>query len=119
MDEDPGVSDYIGAAPEPDRATLSAWRDLCRTLPEPFAEGVRYGMPGYSRDGEVEIAFARQKRYLSLYLMRTDVLDASRDRLRGCSTGKGCVRFPLGRPTDLDLVATLVAATGASRGPVC
>ena len=119
MDEDPEVTAYIDRVPPPDRDTLAAWRRLCLALPEPFEEGIRYGMPCYSRDGGPELGFARQKRYLSLYVTRTDVMAAHRDLLGGYSVGKGCIRFPLGRPADLALVATLVAATGASRGPVC
>ena len=76
-------------------------------------------MPGYERDGAVEIGFARQQRYLSLYVLRTEVVAAHRDRLDGYSVGKGCIRFPLGEPTDLDLVASLVDGTGATTGPVC
>jgi uncharacterized protein YdhG (YjbR/CyaY superfamily) len=119
MDAGPGVTAYLHGLPEPDRASLSAWRELCLRLPDPFSESIRYGMPSYSRAGEVEIAFARQKRCLSLYLMRTDVMASHRDRLDGYSVGKGCIRFPLGRPTDLELVASLVTGTGASTGPVC
>ena len=66
-----------------------------------------------------ELAFAAQKRYLSLYLMRTDIVAAHRHRLVGYSTGKGCIRFPTTAPSDLDLVADLVRATGASSGSVC
>jgi hypothetical protein len=44
-----------------------------------------FGMPSYKRDGEVEIAFASQKKYISLYILREDVLDAHRDRLGGIS----------------------------------
>jgi uncharacterized protein YdhG (YjbR/CyaY superfamily) len=51
--------------------------------------------------------------------MRTDVMAAHRDRLVGYSVGKGCIRFPLAKPTDLDLVGSLVAGTGATGGPVC
>lgn len=110
---------YIDALPGPDRSTVAAWRDLCRTLPGSFTEDFRYGMPCYVRAGEPELAFARQKRHLSPYVTRTDVVAAHADRLAGYSVGKGCIRFPLGRPTDLDLVASLVDATGATTGPVC
>ena len=82
-------------------------------------EGIRYGMPSYQRRGAVEIGFAAQKRYLSLYLMRTDVMDAHRHRLDGYSIGKGCIRFPRSTPSDLELVGDLVRATGATSGPVC
>jgi uncharacterized protein YdhG (YjbR/CyaY superfamily) len=119
VDTDPEVTAYLEGLPELDRATLSAWRGLCLGLPNPFTESIRYRKPSYSRDGEVEIAFARQKPFLSLYVMRTDVMAALRDGFAGYSIGKGCIRFPLAKPTDLDLVASLVAATGASVGPVC
>jgi len=119
MDADPAVTAYLEGLPEPDRTTMTAWRLLCLGLPEPFLESIRYRMPGYSREGEVEIAFARQKRHLALHVMRTDVMAAHRDRLVGYSVGKGCIRFPLATPSDLDLVASLVAGTGASTGTVC
>jgi len=119
VDADPEVTSYLEELEDPDRTTLSAWRELCLGLPVPFCEGIRYRMPSYSRSGVVEIAFARQKRYLSLYVLRTVVMAAHRDRLAGYSLGKGCMRFPLSKPTDLDLVASLVAATGATTGPIC
>jgi len=49
--------------------------------------------------------------------MRSDVMAAVRDELRGYSVGKGCIRFPRRRPSDSDL--DLVRATGASTSPVC
>jgi len=119
MDADPEVTAHLEGLPEPDRTTLMAWRLLCLGLPDPFSEGIRCRMPSYSREGEVEIAFARQKRHLSPYVMRTDVMAAHRDRLVGYSVGKGCIRFPVAKPTDLDLVGSLVAGTGATGGPVC
>lgn len=119
MEPDPAVDAYLAALPEPERTTLTAWRASCLDLPDGFHEVVRYGMPCYVRAGEPELAFAAQKRYLSLYLMRTDVMATVRHELRGDSVGKGCIRFPRRRPSDLDLVARLVRATGASTGPVC
>lgn len=119
MNTDPQVSDYVDRWPEPDRSTLAAWRALCRTLPDGFTEEFRYGMPCYVRAGQPELGFARQKRYFSLYVTRTDVVASHVDRLDGYSVGKGCIRFAPGRPTDLDLVASLVEATGATTGPVC
>lgn len=119
MEPDPSVDTYLDAPAGPPCATLSAWRALCLDLPDGFVEGIRYGMPCSSRAGEPELAFAAQKRYLSRYLMRTDVMAAHRHRLVGYSTGKGCIRFSTTAPSDLDLVADLVRATGASSGAVC
>ena len=119
MEPDPSVDAYLDALTGPPHVTLSAWRALCLDLPDGFVEGIRYGMPCYSREGEPELAFAAQKRHLALYLMRPDVMDAHRQRLTGHSTGKGCIRFSTTAPSDLDLVGDLVRAVGASSGTPC
>jgi len=46
-----------------------------------------------SAAGIAEIAWASQKRYISLYVLRADVLDAHRGQLAGLDVGKGCIRY--------------------------
>jgi len=102
------------------------WADVARAvvsicddeLPGDGA-GIRYGMPCWSRGEVAELAVAVQRRHLSVYVMRTAVLDAHRDELEGRSVGKGCVRFATPASVDLDLVHRLAAATAADDGPVC
>ena len=50
-------------------------------------------MPSYRRDGKVELAFASQKQYIALYVMKSDVVDRYRDRFPTAKIGKGCIRF--------------------------
>jgi uncharacterized protein YdhG (YjbR/CyaY superfamily) len=119
VEADPAVTAYVEGAPETERATLRVWLERCRGLPAPFTESLRYGMPCYGRGDGAELAFALQKRYLSLYVMRTDVMAEFGPRLAGLDVGKGCIRFPRSRPADQGLVADLVAAIGAATGPVC
>jgi uncharacterized protein YdhG (YjbR/CyaY superfamily) len=87
------VDAYLALVPEGRRAVLNEMRDACRTLLAGFDESMRYGMPAYSRDGVAEIAWASQKRYISLYVMRTDVLSAHRSQLADLDVGKGCIRY--------------------------
>jgi hypothetical protein len=47
------------------------------------------GMASYVRNGEVEAALATQKQYLSLYTVRTEVLNAHRDQLTGLDVTMG------------------------------
>ena len=98
-------------------------RDACRsTLLAGFDESMRYGMPAYSRDGVTEIAWASQKRYISLYVMRTDVLNAHRSQLAGLDVGKGCITVPQSRRAEGHDVArcpSMLTAVAASQGPVC
>jgi uncharacterized protein YdhG (YjbR/CyaY superfamily) len=113
------VDTYLALAPEGRRAVLNEMRAACRTLLAGFDESMRYGMPAYSRDGVAEIAWASQKRYISLYVMRTDVLSAHRSQLADLDVGKGCIRYRSPAAVDFTIVRSLLAAVAASQGPVC
>nr|WP_156699735.1 DUF1801 domain-containing protein [Streptomyces sp. Z38] len=94
-------------------------RELCRAELKGFTEVMAYGMPTYQRGGVAEVAFASQKQYLSLYVMRGDVRDTFAERLAGQDMGKGCLRFRRPDRVDFDLVRDLLRATAATPGPVC
>lgn len=79
-----------------------------------------YGMPSYRRpDGEVEVAFASQANYLSLYIMRKDVLDRFRDNLTTARLGKGCVRYTNPDTIDFEVVRDMLQASAVAEGRVC
>lgn len=92
---------------------------LCTDELRDFEEAMRYGMPSYLRDGEVEIAFANQKAHISFYVLRQDALAANMARLGGLSLGKGCIRYR--RPDQIDphAIRALLGSTAASTGPIC
>lgn len=113
------VDAYLALAPEGRRAVLNEMRDACRTLLAGFDESMRYGMPAYSRDGVAEIAWASQKRYISLYVMRTEVLSAHRGQLADLDVGQGCIRYRSPAAVDFTVVRSMLAAVAASQGPVC
>jgi uncharacterized protein YdhG (YjbR/CyaY superfamily) len=113
------VEVYIAEAPEERRAVLELLRRLCREELRGFDETMRYGMPGYERDGAVEIGFASQKRYVSFYVLRQAALHANLDRLAGLSVGKGCIRFRRADDVDEQTVRALLAATVADGGEIC
>jgi uncharacterized protein YdhG (YjbR/CyaY superfamily) len=113
------VDSYLAGVPEGRRAVLTEMRDACRRLLPGFAESMSYGMPAYSRDGIAEIAWASQKRYISLYVMRAEVLDAHRAQFAGLDVGKGCIRYRSPAAVDFTVVHSVLTAVAASRGPVC
>ena len=113
------VDSYLTQVPEGRRAVLTEIRDACRRLLAGFAESMSYGMPTYSRDGTAEIAWASQKRYISLYVMRADVLNAHRGQLSGLDVGKGCIRYRSPAAVDFTVVHSMLTAVAASRGAVC
>ena len=67
----------------------------------------------------VEVGFASQKAYISLYVLREAAVAANADRLAGLSVGKGCIRFRRPEQIDPELVRALLAATLAGDGSVC
>lgn len=113
------VDGYLAMVPEKRRAVLSELRDACRGQLTGFTECMKYGMPAYSRDGITEISWASQQRYISLYVLRTDVLDAHRRQLAHLSVGRGCIRYRNPAVVDFAVVRSILVAVAASRGPLC
>ncbi|MFF8965753.1 iron chaperone [Streptomyces globisporus] len=113
------VDQYLAEAPEARREALTKLRALCLEELSGFREVMAYGMPAYEREGESEIAFADQKQYISIYLLRTDVRDAFADRPASHDMGKGCLRFRRPQKIDFELVRDLLRATAATPGTPC
>ncbi len=110
---------YLALVPEARRAVLTEMRDACRSLLTGFEESMRHGMPAYSRDGIIEVGWASQQRYISLYVLRGDVLDAHRGQLGPLGVGKGCIRYRNPAAVDFAVVRSMLTAVAASRGPIC
>ncbi|WP_129767099.1 DUF1801 domain-containing protein [Streptomyces sp. L-9-10] len=113
------VDGYLAEVPEERKEALTRLRELCRAELRGFTEVMAYGMPAYERNGTGEIAFASQKQYISVYVLRGDVRDSFADRLAGHDMGKGCLRFRKPEKIDFELLRDLLRATAAGPGKVC
>ena len=113
------VDDYILEVPENRRPAIEQLRNLCLKHLKGFEESMVYGMPGYSRDGTVEVGFASQKNNIALYILRTDVMNAYRDSFAKSNIGKGCIRYTNPAKIDYGVVEAMLVATTKSQGPVC
>lgn len=114
------VDEYLAEAPEERRPALETLRGLCLDELTGYEEGMRYGMPSYSRDGTtVEVAFASQKNYVSFYVLRESVLKANAHLLDGLSVGKGCIRYKRPEQIDPTVVRALLAGSATDTGPIC
>ena len=74
------VDTYLTEVPEARRPALTALRNACVELLDGFTETMSYGMATYERDGVAEISWASQKQHIALYVLRSDVVEAHRDR---------------------------------------
>ncbi|MEU6645029.1 DUF1801 domain-containing protein [Saccharomonospora sp. NPDC046836] len=113
------VTAYLDEVAPARRAALAELRRLCRELLPGFEESMSYGMPTYLRDGVAEVGWASQKQYISLYILRTDVLNSHSRQLFGLNLGKGCIRYRRPDQIDFPVVRSLLTATAEGRGPVC
>jgi hypothetical protein len=71
------------------------------------------------RRGEVEVGFASQQNYISLYILRQDALASQQTALAGLNVGKGCIRYTKPEKIDYAAVRKMLAATRRSKGPFC
>ena len=89
------VPSYIDEQPEAWRDALERLRAACRKHLRGYSEAMVYGMPSYSRGGQVEVGFAK--------------LDV----------GKGCIRYRQPHQSDWAVVNDLLAETAASDSEIC
>jgi uncharacterized protein YdhG (YjbR/CyaY superfamily) len=108
------VDGYLNSMEPPWREILVPLRAACQEHLVGYDESISHGMPTYSRGDRPEVAFASQARYLSPYIMKTDVLDAHREELAELSVGKGCIRYVRSDQIDWGLVVRLLEDTADS-----
>jgi uncharacterized protein YdhG (YjbR/CyaY superfamily) len=113
------VSAYLNELPNERKEILTKLRKLCLQKLKGYEEVMKYGMPGYKKDGALEVSFASQANYIALYILKQDVIKKNQDALKGLKVGKGCIRFPNPNKIDLDLISKLLADTAKSPGKAC
>jgi uncharacterized protein YdhG (YjbR/CyaY superfamily) len=114
------VDRYLKEVPDERRAALARLRELCLDTLDGYEESMSYGMPGYNRQGEeIEVAFASQKNYISLYILKQDVFEKHRPALAGLNLGKGCIRYRKPEQIDFDVVERLLTDTFQSDSDIC
>lgn len=115
------VTTYLKEVPAERKAALAKLRELCLKHLSGFEESMIYGGPCYSRNGVVEVGFASQKNFIGLYILRTDVMKSHLEflKIKGVTTGKGCIRYPKPEKIDFEVVENMLKATLESTGEVC
>jgi len=113
------VNQYMQEVPAERLEALRVLREMCLTTLAGYEESMAYGMPSYTKGGTVEVAFASQKNYISLYILKEEVLNQHRPALEGLSLGKGCIRYSKPEKIDFEVVKQLLADTVISGVEIC
>jgi uncharacterized protein YdhG (YjbR/CyaY superfamily) len=104
------VDKYLAGVPEPARSTLQRLRATIRaTAPRQAVETISWGMPMFKYQGLL-VGFAAFSDHCSLFPMSASVIVALKNELKGFSTSKGTIRFPVDTPLPAALVKKIVKA---------
>src|SRR5262245_5599259 len=99
------VDAYIAAAPTGTQVPLTKLRTAIRGAAPDAVESIAYQMPAYKYKGRPLVYFGAAKEHVGLYGPAVVEFEGE---LKGYSTSKGTVRFPLDKPIPTALVKRLV-----------
>jgi uncharacterized protein YdhG (YjbR/CyaY superfamily) len=103
------TDEYLARVPEPARSTLEKVRAAIRSAVPPKAtETISYGMPAFKYKG-VLVWFAGFANHCSLFPTAA-VIEAFKNELKGFTTSKGSIHFPVDKPLSAALVKRIVKA---------
>lgn len=111
------VDQYLEELPENRKQALKQLREIFLSELKGYTEAMNYGMPVYSLNGVEEAGFASQKNYISIYILKEQVVNDFRARLVGANIGKGCIRYSNPNRIDWTVIRELIRAAYESSDP--
>jgi uncharacterized protein YdhG (YjbR/CyaY superfamily) len=103
------IDEYLSSVPEPTRGTLEKVRAAIRSAVPPEAtETISYRIPAFDHHG-ILVWFAAFSGHWSLF-PTSSVFEEFKEELKGYSTSRGTIRFPLGKPPPIGLIRRIVRA---------
>jgi uncharacterized protein YdhG (YjbR/CyaY superfamily) len=103
------VEEYLVGVPEPARGVLSKMRAVIRSaMPREATEVISYRIPAF-KHGVVLVWYAAFANHCSLFPTAA-VIEKFKKELKGFSTSKGTIHFPLSKPLPIALIKKLLRA---------
>lgn len=104
------VSAYLAAVPEPARSTLKRVQAVIRSVvPPETTEDISYGIPAFKYKGCL-VWYAAFADHCSFFPGNSSLLKTFKDELKGYTTSKGTIRFPVDKPLPAPLLKKMVKA---------
>ena len=101
------VDEYFAAVPEPAHSALTKIREAIRsTVPAEATETISYAIPAFKHK-KVLVWYAAFADHCSLFPTAA-VIEAFKKELKGYSTSKGTIHFPLDKSVPTALIKRLV-----------
>lgn len=108
------VDEYFAGVQEPARSTLHKMRQTIRSAVPPEAtETISYRIPAFKYNGSL-LWYAAFSDHCSLFPTAA-VIAAFKKELKGFTTSKGTIQFPVDKPLPTTLIKKLVKARVAQK----
>jgi uncharacterized protein YdhG (YjbR/CyaY superfamily) len=101
------IDEYIAACPEETHERLQAIRAEVKRLAPNAKEKVSYQIAAFELNGRNLIHFAGWKKHVSLYPIPAGD-EAFEEEVSKYADGKGTMKFPLGEPLPMKLIARVI-----------
>lgn len=108
------IDDYIASQPAEMQEILREVRRRVHEAVPGAGEMISYGIPTITLEGHYVVYFAAWKHHLSVYPVPHGDEDL-RAEMEPYLSGKGTLKFPLGKPVPYDLIANVAAQLAAER----
>jgi len=103
------IDDYLARVPEPARTTLGRIRAAIRSaVPRQATETISYRIPAFEYKG-ILVWFAAFPDHCSFFPTSSGIKRFA-EELKGYSTSRGTLRFPIDKPPPLGLIKRMVRA---------
>ncbi len=102
------VDDYVAAAPEDKRGTLTKLRRTIMAAAPRATESISYGIVGYKQGGKYVVYFGYWKAHVALYGTSGSFIRAHAAQLKPYVQSKGTIQFPADKPLPYPLVTKIV-----------
>ena len=103
------IDSYLDGVPPSASAKLEKLRSIILSVAPEAEEVISYAMPAFKSHGML-VGFAAWKNHVGFYPWNSRTIAEFRDELKGYSTSKGAIQFPLDKPIPVALVKKIVKA---------
>lgn len=101
------IDEYIGTFPENVQTILKQVRKTIKAAVPKAEEKISYGIPTFTLNGKYLIYFAGWKHHISIYPIPVGD-EALNQEIAPYVSGKGTLKFPIGKPMPLKLITKIV-----------
>lgn len=119
MAEQPfSYTDFIASIPtERKEAVERVWKAVRESMPAGYTEQISSKYLTFAADGEMYVALANQKNFLTLHLIPIYIFPELKAKLdnsgKKMKVGKGCVNFLSAEDLSLDIIAQVIGSCEA------